>query len=413
MSLNRSYNLQEPLQQAELLLNGSDAFEISASSGRMEVNEGSEVSSEKDSTENVKLAFRSKKDFVIGAFWLGVLIVSSATIGPIMLAMPAKSTYVSILWRSQSSCLFMAIWSAISYFKYSRQRVPQSYEASESRRLSTWEKMKKDSSPKNLVSFSFMSFFLFVWVFGLILGCKFTLTAHADVLYCNNGLFILLIAILTCQYVHKYEIIGYVVYGVGILVMISDPNATKTNNDMDKSLGNFLALTGALCGALYGIVSNKMKRDSPQEVCMFYLFLGHFIIQLIFFPQVEDNSLLFSFDPEYGMFGWLSDFWLFLLVFGFMCPWTSVLTNYSLLQSYKYWTLDIVAVSYLTEPYFAQIAAVLFGQDEIPGSQTFIGIIILSIGIILSIHGSKCKTLHRINSQSNDSEQSAIELASN
>ncbi|CAI2368274.1 unnamed protein product [Moneuplotes crassus] len=326
---------------------------------------------------------------------------------------PAKSVYVSISWRSQSSCLFMTIWVAISYIKYSRQRVPHSYEASENRRLSTWEKMKKDSSLQNLASFSFMSFFMFMWVFGLILGCKLTLTAHADVLYCSNGVFILLIAILTCQYVHKYEIVGYIIYGVGVIVMLTDPLANKTDEGMNKPLGNFLALTGALGGALYGIVCNKMKRDSPQEVYMFYLFLGHFIIQLIFFSYVEDNPLFFSFDPEYGMFGWLSDPWSFALMIGFVSPWTSILTNYSLLQSYKYWPLDIVAVFFLTEPYFAEITAILLGQDEIPGCQTFIGIVVLSLGIILSIHGSKVKATQAINAKNRRREEALIELPEN
>lgn len=236
-----------------------------------------------------------------------------------------------------------------------------------------------------------MSFFLFMWVLGLVLGCKYTLTAHADVLYCSNGVFILLIAILTCQYVHKFEIGGYLIYGVGVLIMLSDPLATKTGEGTNKMLGNFLAIGGALGGALYGICSTKLKRDSEQVVCMFYLFLGHFIIQILLFPHLEENPLFFSFDSEFGIFGWMSNPWYAAFLLLFVCPWTSIVSNYSLLECYKYWTLDIVAVFFLMEPYFAEVTAILLGQDEMPGSQTFIGVTILSLGIALSIYGSKLK----------------------
>ncbi|CAI2369841.1 unnamed protein product [Moneuplotes crassus] len=361
--------------------------------------------------EGLRLAYTSKKNFLIGAFWLLACILSTSTTGPIVLMIPAKSTYVSISWRSQCSCLIMALWSITGYIRYSRREPSDNYDACESLGLTTWEKIKKDSSPQNLFSTSLMSFFLFIWILGLVLGCKYTLTAHADVLYCSNGVFILLIALLTCQYVHKYEIGGYLVYGVGVLIMLSDPLATKTGEGTNKMLGNFLAISGALGGALFGIVSTKLKRDSDQTVCMFYLFLGHFTIQVLIFPHLEDNPLFFSLDPHFGIFGWLSNPWYAGLMLLFVCPWTSITSNYSLLECYKYWTLDIVAVFFLMEPYFAEIAAILLGQDEIPGSQTFIGVTILSCGIALSIYGSKIKASETMNPKANVTDELNIELS--
>ncbi|CAI2368228.1 unnamed protein product [Moneuplotes crassus] len=410
MNLNHSYSFQDSLYSNSRFLSNHEMLDVSCNVSRARLHPDDTLVNSDDRSENLNLAFRSKKDFAIGAFWLVVCILSSATIGPVVLMVPAKSTYASISWRSQGSCLIMAVWSIVSYIRYSKQKINRSFDATESQRLTTWEKIKKDSSPRNLVSTGFMSFFLFVWVFGLVLGCKYTLTAHADVLFCSNGVFILLIALLTCQYVHKYEIVGYIIYGVGVTIMLSDPNATKTEEGMNKSLGNIIALSGALGGALYGIISTKMKRDSPREVCMFYLFFGHFILQMLLFPHIEENPLLFSMDPEYGLFGWLSDPWLILMMLGFVCPWTSILTNYSLLEAYKYWTLDIVAVFYLTEPYFAEITAIFLGQDEIPGLQTFIGVTILSLGIVLSIYGSKTKAANSTLTRRKDPEAD-IELS--
>ncbi|CAI2368394.1 unnamed protein product [Moneuplotes crassus] len=410
MNLNHSYSFQDSLYSNSRFLSNHEMLDVSYNGSRVRLHPDDTLVNSEDRSENQNLAFRSKKDFAIGVFWLMACILSSATIGPVILMVPTKSTYASISWRSQGSCLIMAVWSIVSYIRYSKQKTNRSYDAIESQRLTTWEKIKKDSSPRNLVSTGFMSFFLFAWMLGLVFGCKYTLTAHADVLFCSNGVFILLIALLTCQYVHKYEIVGYTIYGVGVAIMLSDPNATKTEGGMNKSLGNIIALLGALGGALYGIISTKMKRDSPQEVCMFYLFFGHFILQMLLFPHIEENPLLFSVDPEYGLFGWLSDPWLILMMIGFVCPWTGILTNYSLLEAYKYWTLDIVAVFYLTEPYFAEITAIFLGQDEIPGLQTFIGVTILSLGIVLSIYGSKTKAANSTPTRRKDPEAD-IELS--
>ncbi|CAI2367963.1 unnamed protein product [Moneuplotes crassus] len=305
----------------------------------------------------------------------------------------------------------MAVWSIINYIRYSRQSCYQIDESIDYQRLTTWQKIRKDSSPRNLVSTSLMSFFMFMWVFGLVIGCKYTLTAHADVLYCSSGVFILLISILTCRYVNKFEVIGYIVYGVGVAIMLSDPLATKAEGTTNKLLGNLFAFSGAFGGALYGIISTKLKRDSSQEVCLFYLFLGQVIIQVIIFSHAEENPLFFSMDSEYGIFGWLSDPWLIIIMCGFVAPWTSILTNYSLLESYKYWTLDIVAVFFLMEPYFAEISAIFLSQDKIPGLQTFIGVGILSLGIICSIHGSKTKAKEAINDASKNYQEDHIELS--
>ncbi|CAI2368503.1 unnamed protein product [Moneuplotes crassus] len=388
-------------------LSSHDFLDLSDQSSLLKVHQATAVVDEQD----LRLAFRSKKDFMIGVLWLSACILSSATIGPIVLMIPAKSTYVSISWRNQGSCLILAMWSILSYIRYSRQSDTNKYDLNENRCLTTWEKIKKDFSLRNLMASSFMSLFGCVWGFGLVLGCKYTLTAHADVLYCSTGVFILLIAILTCQYVHQYEVIGYIIYGVGAVIMLSDPLASKIGEEMNKPLGNLIAIIGALGGALYGITSTKIKRDNPQQVALLHIFVGNFLLQITVYPHFEANPLFFSFDPEFGIFGWLSDPWIIFMILCLVCPWTSILSNYALLEAYRYWTLDIVAVFFLTEPYFAEITAILLGQDEIPGFQTFIGIGILSVGILLSINGSKIKALEAINPMKKCQEVDDIELS--
>ncbi|CAI2368181.1 unnamed protein product [Moneuplotes crassus] len=406
-------SLQNPLNNSlhsnSHLLSNHDLLDMSHHSSIIRLHPATAVVEEQD----LRIAFRSKKDFMIGALWLAVCILSSATIGPIVLMIPAKSPYVSITWRCQGCILLMALWCIGSYVRESRKREKEGCGISEDQRVKTWEKILKDSSVYNLASAGLMAVFGSIWCFGLVLGCKYTLTAHADVLYCSNGVFILLIAIFTCQYVHKYEIIGYIIYGIGAVIMLSDPLANKIGEEMNKPLGNLIAIIGALGGALYGITSTKMRRDNPQEVALLHIFVGNFILQIIAYPYFDENPLFFSFDPEFGIFGWVSDPWIFMMMFLFICPWTGILVNYSLLECYRYWTLDIVAVFFLTEPYFAEITAIILGQDKIPGFQTFIGIGILSLGILLSINGSKIKATEEAKTSNKCQEEDDIELPEN
>mmetsp|Transcript_5961 Transcript_5961/g.5120 ORF Transcript_5961/g.5120 Transcript_5961/m.5120 type:complete len:118 (+) Transcript_5961:409-762(+) len=106
-----------------------------------------------------------------------------------------------------------------------------------------------DFSPKTLATNALMGFLLFSWVLGLILGCAMTLTAHADVLFSSSGVYILFFAIITCQYVHKYEIFGYLIFAIGVLIMLTDPFAMKEGENNDKFLGDLISFSTAFFGA--------------------------------------------------------------------------------------------------------------------------------------------------------------------
>jgi drug/metabolite transporter (DMT)-like permease len=72
-----------------------------------------------------------------------------------------------------------------------------------------------------------------------------TVSSHAQVLSSSTGVYVLLISLITCRIVHKFEVIGYVIALFGVIIMLSDPFAMKQAGKTNYLLGNVISLTGA------------------------------------------------------------------------------------------------------------------------------------------------------------------------
>ena len=171
-----------------------------------------------------KLAYTSPKNFIIGIFWLLWAILPSAAIGPLLLSLPAKSPLIAVAWRAQGSAFVMVISLTIYYIKYWKT-------------ANFW----KDNSSYNLLKSFGLAMLLFVWNLGLIMGCSLTLGSHADVLYSSTGIYVLIFSLCTFKLVHKFEIYGYAVFSIGLLIMLTDPFATKTEGG-NKFLGDLVII---------------------------------------------------------------------------------------------------------------------------------------------------------------------------
>ena len=68
-------------------------------------------------------------------------------------------------------------------------------------------------------------------------------------------------------------------------------------------------------------------------------------------------------------------------------------------SSYYYFPAEIVAGTLLIEPFFAQIAGLILGQDHIPGIKTIVGLITSTLGFIIAGIGSSWKTESQLQSK--------------
>jgi hypothetical protein len=107
------------------------------------------------------------------------------------------------------------------------------------------------------------------------------------------------------------------------------------------------------------------------------------------------NKVL-SFDSDYGFFGWANDSGTVIYLVGFIGPFNGLTTNLALYVSYYYFPLEIIAGTILTQPFIAQIVSVLFGQDEIPGFKTILGLSIITMGTLTASYGSKLRTIKMV-----------------
>lgn len=187
---------------------------------------------------------------------------------------------------------------------------------------------------------------------------------------------------------HKFEIIGYVVFGFGVYLMFTDPFAVKSGGGGDRLWGNLIPFIGAGMGAILGYINSSKYYQLHPLVRMAQYFLFGVFYQLIFSPLfIQDNEKYYSFDPEYGAFGWLGSWSNFFNVLFLVSPITGVLGNIGYLTSYKYFPMQIVAAAILTEPFIGQTSGILLGQDEIPGFKTALGLCIITAGFVIASYG--------------------------
>lgn len=224
-----------------------------------------------------------------------------------------------------------------------------------------------------------------------------TVNSHATALYNGTGIFILLFSLATFRHVHKLEIFGYLLFGVGIIWLVTDTHANKTTPESNILSGNLVALLGAAFGAIHCLLMQRSSRAYHPVTLLTHCFCFSSVYQLILFPHFTSYENFYSFDAELGAFGWLGNFPNFIHLFCVVVPLTGILGNIAYLYAYKYFTLEIITVAILLEPFIAQAAAVMLGQDYMPGQKTLVGLLIITAGSLMAFLGNKYKVINEIN----------------
>ena len=210
-----------------------------------------------------------------------------------------------------------------------------------------------------------------------------------------------MISVSTWGNIHKYEIIAYILYFIGIFFLFTDPFALKAGTTEPSYFGDFLAMIGAFCAAMYSYFIKYVKYDLHPMIKTIYGFLTSITYMYILFPFLTMSDKFFSFDPEYGTFGWLTNWTCFLEVICINAFVTGLLANIGFFASYNYFPIEIVNGALLLEPFISQAAGILLGQDEIPGFKTLIGCLLITTWFALASFGSKIKEQTQIKHKDN------------
>ena len=196
------------------------------------------------------LAFTSPMNFWIGILMLFLMIVPCSIIGPLTVGLPAHDAYVKGSWRFQGCTILSVLILTIMY-------------------MLKWENLnyERDFSFQVLLRHSYLSIFTLSWATGYALGCSFTITSHADIMYWSSGVWIFLVTILIWGTIHKFEIYGYLLYLIGVIFMFVDPFASKTWMDGQSYLGDLYAFLGAGAWAIFTYL-NKINDPGLHPMLM-------------------------------------------------------------------------------------------------------------------------------------------------
>ena len=195
------------------------------------------------------------------------------------------------------------------------------------------------------------------------------------------------------------NILGMHFFAIGVLLMLTDPFATKIDGDGNQFLGDIIAFVSAGAGAILGVYNSNNAKIIHPIILLGQVSFFSIIYQIVFCWILLGPSTSLSMNQEYGIFGWFSNANLFLFILLVVAPFTGVMNNVCFYAAYHYWPMEIIAGAILVLPFLSQTIGVLLGQDKIPGFRTMLGLVIVTIGTLITSYGTKLKaieTVHQI-----------------
>lgn len=255
---------------------------------------------------------------------------------------------------------------------------------------------KRDHSLKMIINSAITAFFGFIWYVGLVVGCSMTITSHAMVMYSSTGVYMLAFTVLTGALVHKFELYGYALFFLGVFLMFTDPYAIKEGGVGNQYVGDLITFLGAGSGAILGFYNSRNSKLIHPIVIMNHCFVFSVLFQTSFACFMLGADRVLSFDPGYGVLGWITDKDTFWFLVGIVAPFNGMTCNIAFYVSYYFFPMEIIAGAILTEPFIAQVVGVLLGQDKIPGFRTIFGLVIITVGTLVSSYGSRVKAVEQV-----------------
>ena len=326
-----------------------------------------------------KLAFTSTKNLIIGIILLFWFVIPSSCVGPIIMSLPAKHPLIKAWWRTQSNL----IWTLpLTFMLYIINRKQISF--------------KRDHSPRILINNMITAFLGFLWFIGLVYSCSMTITSHAMVMYSSAGVYMFAYALITRANIHKFEYFGHFIFFAGIFLLLTDPYAIKEGGTGNQYVGDLIAFISAFAGALQSKFNSKSWKLVHPIVLLTHSWIFNMIFQLIMASCIIGPKLVFSFDQEYGAFGWATSSELIVYMLVAVAPIFGVANNLWFYISYYFWPMEIIAGAILTQPFFSQIAGVLMGQDRIPGFRTILGLGIITVATFATSYGARLKAIEEV-----------------
>ena len=188
-------------------------------------------------------------------------------------------------------------------------------------------------------------------------------------------------ALLLRYFVPKKQIIGAMVGFAGgsiaLLGISSESEATI--------IGDLAAVLGAFAVVGYFLAGRKLRQWMPLFTYIFPVTLIA-AIQLALISIILEDSTLSLVNSNHSIFGWISITWLPYVLYLALFP--GIVGHAGISMVLRWFPPIIVSVAYLFEPLIGSIIGWYLGTTDIPEIWTWIGGIILLIGMGIVVTNS-------------------------
>ena len=216
--------------------------------------------------------------------------------------------------------------------------------------------------------------------------------SHVYVLNNTHGLFIVLFNVILGSGLLKAESIGVLLSICGVVCMIADPSAERSDGDTGTYFDYLMVLGSAVFGALYFLMSAKNVKALPICLLLFMMNLHSFFLCSLMAKFSDSSVEIFSIDPVNGCFGFLNrdNLFIALIPYGILA---SFCGSAGYVLCLLWYSPVVTSNSYLIEPFIAQALGFWFGIDAMPGLLTLVGTLLAIAGIMFLQMGNNERQL--------------------
>lgn len=311
---------------------------------------------------------------LISLFWLCGVIIGGGSIGAFTNLYDNPNPILMNCWRVQSSFVFSIPF--VIYIFYSESKV-----------RNIWA----DFNSKTLMQMTALAALFTTSSWCFVRSTQLTLLSHTHVLGTVAGVMTIFLKLISCQSLHKYEVIGFFTTILGCCILILDRHATKGDGRQISIYGDLFALVTSSWYVVFYYINSDLIKKVNGVIVYSYMMMASAIFQTcILFIMSGWDFEIFSTSTVNGVFGCytLEKAWISFLLIG---PIWGMLGNWAYVVVSKYFESHISANFMLLQPAIGQTFGVVLGLDNIPGLFTFLGFSITGASIFAITQGSRLR----------------------
>jgi drug/metabolite transporter (DMT)-like permease len=252
---------------------------------------------------------------------------------------------------------------------------------------------------------------------AFVSALEYTTLANAFVLSNLAPLFIIVGRTVLGYSVLYMEGIGAMIGFFGGTICTLDRSPTINGNGIVRDhpmalFGDSLAIMASAAVAIYLILAKKLRPHIDLFVFTFLLMLTSSIFVLAYMILTKE-PMSFSNHIDHGLWGWANWQWNRLPLELYLAIVCNIMGTMGYIAVMKYFEPIVVSTVMLSEPVLGALMAALVGSDPLPGWQTWIGNVVVAVGIFLVIwSGARStetidatKALMQVNSNHNNNSE--------